>query len=548
MSDALLAAAREEAGRLEHPYVGTEHLLLALLKMGEPSLINALTDAGVAPDHARSRLEKGRRGRRPPVKPGEDGQPGLTSHARRALEAAGGEPAALVRTLTADQGSLLARLLAPATERSPAPRADAPAESETVAAVPVRESPRPPREPKPRKERPPRPERPPREPKPARAERQASAPRPPVDDDDEPPFVPRLAVQPRKPRKFRWRALLLLLVPATVYLNVTGADPLLLFVVAALGVLPLAAYLGEATEHIAARTGPTLGGLLNATFGNAAELIIAIMALQAGLVTLVKATIIGSMLGNLLLILGLSLLAGGLKSPILRFNRTAAGMSSAMLALAVVALVLPAMLFQVHPRPEELNAFRMSEVAAIVLGLTYLCSLLFSLHTHRSLFGGDPEHAPADTWPASRAVVVLLLATAAVVVQSEVLVHAVEQVTVTLGWSELFLGLIIIPLIGNAAEHASAILVARKGKMDLALQIALGSSTQIALLVAPVLVGVGLLIGVRMDLVFSPFEVMTLAMATIVTAIITLDGESHWYEGVQLLAVYALIAAAAWLI
>lgn len=547
MSDALLAAAREEAGRLDHPFVGTEHLLLALLKMGEPSLINALGEAGVTPDHARSRLEKGRRGRRPPVRPGEDGQPGLTSHARRALEAAGGEPSALVSTLKADQGSLLARLLLPAREGSPPPKDD-PVPAATEVAGPVRGAPRPPREPKLRKERPARPERPPREPRPAREERRPSSPRSPVDDDDEPPFVPRLAVQPRKPRKFPWRALLLLLVPATIYLNVTGTDPLLLFVVAALGVLPLAAYLGEATEHIAARTGPTLGGLLNATFGNAAELIIAIMALQAGLVTLVKATIIGSMLGNLLLILGLSLLAGGLKSPILRFNRTAAGMSSAMLALAVVALVLPAMLFQVHPRPEELNAFRMSEVAAIILGLTYLCSLLFSLHTHRSLFGGDPEHAPADTWPAARAVLVLLLATAAVVVQSEVLVHAVEQVTVTLGWSELFLGLIIIPLIGNAAEHASAILVARKGKMDLALHIALGSSTQIALLVAPVLVAVGLVIGVRMDLVFTPFEVMSLAMATIVTAIITLDGESHWYEGVQLLAVYALMAAAAWFI
>ena len=548
MSDALLAAAREEAGRLEQPYVGTEHLLLALLKMGEPSLINALADAGVAPDHARSRLEKGRGGRRPPVRPGEDGQPGLTSHARRALEAAGGEPAALVSTLKADQGSLLARLLAPAGERSSAPRGDAPAEVATEVTAPVRESPRPPREPKQRKERPPRPERPPRQAKPARAERQASAPRPPVEDDDEPPFVPRLAVQPRKPWKFPWRAPLLLLVPATIYLNVTGADPLLLFVVAALGVVPLAAYLGEATEHIAARTGPTLGGLLSATFGNAAALIIAIMALQAGLATLVKATIIGSMLGNLLLILGLSLLAGGVKSPILRFNRTAAGMSSAMLALAVVALVLPTMLFQGHPRPEELDAFRMSEFAAIILGLTFLCSLLFSLHTHRSLFGGDPEHAPADTWPASRAVLVLLLAAAAVVVQADVLVHAVEQVTITLGWSEFFLGLIALPLIGSVAQHSRAIRGARKGNADLAIHLALGSSTQIALLVAPVLVGVGLLIGVRMDLVFTPFEVMALAMATLVTAIITLDGESHWYEGLQLLAVYALMAAAAWFI
>jgi len=342
--------------------------------------------------------------------------------------------------------------------------------------------------------------------------------------------------------------LLLLLVPATIWLNMSGAAVLPLFIVACLGVLPLASYMGEATEHLAARTGSTLGGLLNATFGNAAELIIAIVALRAGMVELVKASITGSILGNLLLILGLSLLAGGLNRPVLRFNRTSAGMSSAMLALAVVGLVFPALLHQVHPRPEELNAFRMSEAAAVILGLTYLGSLVFSLKTHKSLFDGEHVPPAGGTWGIGKSVIVLGLATVGVVVQSEILVHAVEGVTTTLGWSEMFLGLIIIPVIGNAAEHSTAILVARKGQTDLALQIALGSSTQIALLVAPILVGVGLLVGQPMDLVFQPLEVVALAMATIVTAIITLDGESHWFEGLQLIAVYGLLAAAAWFI
>lgn len=545
MSDALIAAAGEEARRLDHGFIGTEHLLLALLRANDPAILSTLAEAGVSVEAAQAKLEQGRRGRRPPVKPDADGAPGLTTHARRALEAADGDAAKLVAIMRADRGSLLSRMV----ERpvaSPAP--DEPREVSPV----ERAAPEPPprRE---RKERPPKPrqeERPPREDRQRERSKPAAAPpRPAPDDfDDDPPFTPRLAVQPRRQFTIPWRLLLLLLVPATIVLNQVGASPLMLFIVACLGVLPLASFMGESTEHLAVRTGPTLGGLLNATFGNAAELIIAIVALKAGLVELVKASITGSILGNLLLILGLSLLAGGIKQPVLKFNRTSAGMSSAMLALAVVGLVFPALLHQVHPRPEELNAFRMSEAAAIILGLTYLCSLLFSLKTHRRLFDGEARTPTAGTWGVPKAVVVLALATIGVVVQSEILVHAVEQVTLTLGWSELFLGLIVIPIIGNAAEHSTAVLVARKGHTDLALQIALGSSTQIALLVAPILVGVGLLIGQRMDLVFQPLEVVALAMATIVTAIITLDGESHWFEGVQLLAVYGMLAAAAWFI
>jgi Ca2+:H+ antiporter len=305
--------------------------------------------------------------------------------------------------------------------------------------------------------------------------------------------------------------------------------------------------MGEATEHLAHRTGPAMGGFLNATFGNAAELIIAIAALRAGLVDLVKASITGSILGNLLLILGLALIAGSRGRPVIRFNRTAAGMSSGMLALAVVGLVFPAIFHSLHPT-EVTGELRMSEGVALVLGITYLFSLLFALRTHNDLFATQEHEFSGTAWGIRKAMVVLGLATAGVAVESELLVHSVEAVTATLGLSQMFLGLIVIPIIGNAAEHATAVVVARKGKMDLALNIALGSSTQVALLVAPILVLVGLLLGQNMNLVFRPFEVAAIGMATIVTAIITLDGESHWFEGVQLLAVYAIVAVAAFFI
>jgi Ca2+:H+ antiporter len=340
------------------------------------------------------------------------------------------------------------------------------------------------------------------------------------------------------------------MIPISVVLNATDGPAIWTFATACLGVLPLAGLMGTATEQLSERTGPTIGGLLNATFGNAAELIIAIVALRAGLVDLVKASITGSILGNLLLILGLSLVAAGTKSPTFRFNRTSAGMSAAMLALAVVGLVFPAIFHGLHPETGEatrlLTELRLSEAVAVILAITYGGSLLFSLWTHKSLFGGDPRGTPhGPTWSIGRAVLVLAVATAGVVLESEILVHAVEGVTAGLGLSEMFLGLIIIPIIGNAAEHATAIIVARKGQTDLALHIALGSSTQVALLVAPLLVLAGVILGQPMNLVFTPFEVAAVAMSTVVVSIITLDGESHWFEGVQLLAVYGMVAAAA---
>ncbi|MEK7380791.1 MAG: calcium/proton exchanger, partial [Gemmatimonadota bacterium] len=345
---------------------------------------------------------------------------------------------------------------------------------------------------------------------------------------------------------FSWRPLLLLAVPASWAMVYFHAHPGLVFAVACLGVMPLAGYMGEATEHLATRTGPAFGGLLNATFGNAAELIIAIVALRAGMVELVKASIIGSILGNLLLIGGLSVMAAGLGRSVVSFNRTGVGAAAGMLALAVVGLVFPALFHSLHPEAGVAMELGLSEIVAIVLAVTYLLSLVFSLVTHRSLFSGDPHPTTTTVWRSPVAITVLLLATLGVVAQSEILVETARAVVETTGISEVFLGLILIPVIGNAAEHAAAIMVARKGNIDLAFQISLGSSTQIALLVAPVLVLVGVMVGQPMNLVFTPFEVAAVGLATIVTAIITLDGETHWFEGVQLLATFTLFAATAW--
>jgi Ca2+:H+ antiporter len=343
--------------------------------------------------------------------------------------------------------------------------------------------------------------------------------------------------------------LLLVAVPISLALAWLHQSPVLVFLFSCLAVLPIAGYMGEATEHLAQKTGPTIGGLLNATFGNAAELIIAVAALRAGLVELVKASITGSILGNLLLILGLSIVASGTKRPEIRFNRTTAGMSSAMLALAVVGLLLPALFHAVHPEAAaRASEMWMSDWVAGILIATYGFSLLFTLKTHRRLFDGDAHPMEGPAWGTGKAVLILAVATVGIAVESEILVHAMEAVTRSLRVSEVFLGLIIVPLIGNAAEHATAVVVARKGQMDLALQIALGSSTQIALLVGPLLVFIGLIIGRPMSLVFSQFEVMALALSTLVVAILTHDGESHWFEGVQLLAVYAMVAVAAFFI
>jgi Ca2+:H+ antiporter len=245
--------------------------------------------------------------------------------------------------------------------------------------------------------------------------------------------------------------------------------------------------------------------------------------------------------------MGLAIIAGGTNRRELRFNRTNAGMSAGMLCCAVVALVFPALYHGLHSgSAAELSELRMSEAVAVILLITYGCSLFFTLRTHRSMFGAEAHPTDGPVWGMGKAVAVLAAATIGVAVESELLVHAASEATEAVGLSPVFLGLIVIPIIGNAAEHAAAVMLARKGQIDLGLQIALGSSTQIALLVAPILVFGGLALGADMDLVFRPFEVVALGLATLLTAIILLDGETHWFEGVQLLAVYGMVAVGAY--
>jgi len=537
----VIEAARGTAAAANHAFVGTEHLLAAALSDAEGTAARTLTDAGVTIDGLAEELLAGL----PAAAADAPMPPPMSRFAERAVaEAETADGNLLLVLLRAPRGRVASVLGKRGAKLSELRKTLEPPRAEQQA--------KPPRLPKPAKTAsPPRPAS--SRPRPERR----PAPSPELSDDEPvrerrlPPHLDTRRRHTPTTRKFPWSLILLLAVPASVILNARHASPLLIFATACLGVLPLAGMMGRATEQIAERTGPTIGGLLNATFGNAAELIIAIVALRAGLVDLVKASITGSILGNLLLILGLSLVAGGLKAPILKFNRTSAGMSSAMLALAVAGLVFPAVFHSLHPGTLTarlaFSELQLSEAVAVILAITYGCSLLFSLHTHKAVFGIDAGSTPeGPEWSLFKSVGILALATGAVVVESELLVHAVEGVTTSLGLSEIFLGLIIIPVIGNAAEHASAVMMARKGKTDLSLQIALGSSTQVALLVAPILVLAGVLMGQPMNLVFSTFEVITLAVSTIVVAMITLDGESHWFEGVQLLALYAMVAAAAY--
>ena len=541
----LAEAAQLEAKSLGHPFVGMEHILLALL--ADTALAAAAKEKG-SPDREELRRRLATVGA--PRSVVTDGEFGLSPQARRLLEGTGSlNRTELLDRIVGNPRGPLAKLLGRETRDTKEARvAGREAQSEDR----PRES-RPAEQRREEKRRPEKREDPKREP---RRERQEKLDRPPSRTRERPvpeaPVKPVAGRQPASPpARPKWltlRNVALLLVPASVLLNSMHANPLLIFVVACLGVIPLAGYMGEATEHLASRTGPAIGGLLNATFGNAAELIIAIVALQAGYVQLVKASITGSILGNLLLIMGLCFVAGGTKQSTLRFNRVSAGASAGMLSLAVAGLIFPALFHQLHPEAGATRELMLSETVAAVLAATYLLSLLFSLKTHRSLFGGEPHPLDGEVWGPLRAIVVLALATAGVVVQSEILVHATEAVTSTMGFSETFLGLIIVPIIGNAAEHATAVVVARKGQMDLALQIALGSSTQVALLVAPVLVLVGLLVGQQMDLVFTTFEIAAVGLTVVVTAIVTLDGESNWFEGAQLLAMYALVAAMAFFV
>jgi Ca2+:H+ antiporter len=342
---------------------------------------------------------------------------------------------------------------------------------------------------------------------------------------------------------------LLVLVPVAAVLHYTGASPTWTFFISCGAIVPLAGWIGRSTEDLAAKIGDGPGAVLNATFGNAAELIIGWMALRRGLTAVVKASLTGSILGNVLLVLGAAILAGGIRHQEQRFNRSGARSQATMLLLAAIGLVMPAVYHHVGGRRVAFLEGNLSLAIAVVLLATYFLGLWFSLHTHKELFAGcgpPPKEPAADEGRApmlrGRAIAVLVVATAFVAWLSEILVGSVEAAAHALGMTDIFIGIIVVAIAGNAAEHATAVLLARKNRMDLALGIALGSSIQIALVVAPFLVIASHFCGpAPMDLVFSAPEVIAIVVAVLLAAQIAGDGESNWLEGVQLLAVYVIL-------
>ncbi len=354
-----------------------------------------------------------------------------------------------------------------------------------------------------------------------------------------------------------WPYLLVPFLPGALALELAHASAGMIFFAAALGIIPTAALMGQATEELAARSGPGIGGLLNVTFGNAPELIIALFALAEGLHEVVKASIVGSIIGNVLLVLGASMLVGGIGRKSQTFNATAATAQSSMLLLAAAALMMPAIFELVEgkglPSPTaELVDYgstveNLSLAVALVLMGTYVGGLVFSLRTHRDLF--NPPYVEQEEegfgWSVRRSVLMLFIAGLAVGLMSEVLVGSITEASESVGLSEFFIGVIVVAIVGNAAEHWVAVLVAYKDKMDLSVNIAIGSAAQIALFVAPVLVIASFFIGPGpLPLVFNGFELGAILLAILIANTVTGDGESNWFEGVQLLAVYAIVGIA----
>jgi Ca2+:H+ antiporter len=339
---------------------------------------------------------------------------------------------------------------------------------------------------------------------------------------------------------------LLVFVPIAILARLLGAPPIAVFILSAAAIVPLSGILGAATEAVAEHTSPAIGGVLSATMGNLAELIIATVALRAGLIDLVKASITGSILGNLLLVLGIALFAGGLKFKVQKFNAHLAGMSSTVLLIAVFGLVVPALFHSLHPDPQRVATVRMSHFVAPLLIAGYVAWLVFSLWTHSSAFATE-RAVPVTVgpkWSSKKALGVLLVAAVAIGVLAEILVSVTEEAVKVLGLSEFFVGLILIPIIGNAAENSSAIIMAMRNRMDLSLNIAIGSSIQVALLIAPLLVLLGMAFHQPMDLAFSTMEVASIALSVGVASSVIRDAESNWLEGVFLLLAYAVLGVA----
>jgi Ca2+:H+ antiporter len=359
-------------------------------------------------------------------------------------------------------------------------------------------------------------------------------------------------------------SILLVAFPLAVLAEFLGWPPTLVFGLSAIGVIPMAGYIGEATEGLAEHTGPKIGGLLNATLGNAAELIITLVAIQAGLLDLVKASITGSILGNLLLVMGFAMFIGGRKHGLQTFDRRQSGNNAILLTLSVLALVIPslfghAILGSTASLVEDSHAFSVSVEAlsigvAIIMIILYVLGLIYSLNQlnkpdDKAVLTYSTEQVPhKKVWSVRTSVIVLSLATLGVVILSEILVGAVESVVEGLGISEFFLGIILIPIIGNVAEHLVAVQVAARNHMDLSVEIAISSSLQIALFVAPLLVFISLIIGNPLTLIFNQFELMALGAGVLIAALAAMDGESNWLEGAALIAVYLILGIAFFLL
>jgi len=359
--------------------------------------------------------------------------------------------------------------------------------------------------------------------------------------------------------------ILLIFLPISVLAKAWQWEDIWLFGLSAIAIIPLASLIGESTESLAIYTGPRLGGLLNATLGNAAELIITIFAIRAGLLELVKASITGSILGNLLLVMGMSMLLGGLRNGLQSFNSRHASRNAILLVLSVMALLIPSVVSHSIDAKDITRNETLSLGIATIMIILYIAGLLFSyrmkedapvkLSDHEESNRTEKISAPRapsvgnhKTWSLKIALIVLVVSTVAVAYLSELLVSTVEPVIKSLGVSEFFLGVILIPIIGNVAEHLVAVKVAIKNQMDLSVEIAVASSLQIALFVAPVLVFLSLIIGNPLQLIFNEFELLALVVAVLITALVCQDGESNWLEGAELLALYFILTLAFFLI
>lgn len=343
----------------------------------------------------------------------------------------------------------------------------------------------------------------------------------------------------------KYLSLLLIFAPIAIIGSLLHWPETWLFVASSLAVIPLAGILGRATEELAVHTGPRLGGLLNATLGNAAELIITIFAIRAGLLDLVKASITGSIIGNVLLVMGASILVGGLKNGVQRFDRAHAGVNATQLLLAVMAMIIPSIFFFAHVENVGPVESLSLGVAAAMMAV-YILGLVFAFRytSPEPALAEEVEAEHPGAWSVPQALLVLVIATVFIAWLSEILVGAVEYTSETLGLSEFFIGIIVVPLVGNVAEHVVAVQAALKNKMELSMAVSTGSSLQIALFVAPLLVFISLLMGQPLTLVFNPFEIVALFTGVLIAVFVSQDGETNWLEGAQLLVLYLILALA----